>query len=314
MSASTRQTRILVTPRSLTEAGLDAVAELDELRQHGFELISGPAGRRPTEDELRLLLPGCVGWLAGVEAVPKAVFASADVLRVISRNGTGVDAIDLDAAERAGVTVVRAAGANAQGVAELALALALACVRGIPWSSSALKQGEWSRLQAREIGDLRVGVVGLGAIGRKVAAMFRALGATVVGTDPFTLDPETESVSLTELLSRSDIVSLHVPPVEGRPLIDSQALDQLPAGAVLINTARSSLVDQEAVLESLESGRLSAYAVDAFDSEPPQLTLLLLHERVLATPHLGAFTGGSVRRATSEAVSNLLAALEDSSS
>jgi D-3-phosphoglycerate dehydrogenase len=167
--------------------------------------------------------------------------------------------------------------------------------------------GGWDRWPAREISELTVGVVGLGAIGRKVASMFTVLGARVIGYDPFATDADVESASLRGLLKQADIVSLHAPPPDdGAPLIDGALLELLPVGAVLINTARASLVDDRAVLAALDGGRLSAYAVDAFATEPPEPTPLLRHARVLATPHLGAFTTGSVSRATSAAVASIL--------
>lgn len=306
-------TRILVTPRSLTETGVDNVPELKPLRASGYELIAAPAGRLPTEDELLELVPGCVGWLAGVEHIGARVLGAAKDLRVISRNGAGTDAIDLEAAERAGVRVERAAGANAQGVAELTVALALSALRHIPWSAAALRIGGWRRWQGRELQDCIVGVVGLGAIGRRVAGLFGSLGSRVIGHDPFAPAEQVAPirlVDLPELLASSDIVSLHAPPpADGRPLLDGPRMARIARRAVLVNTARSALVDADAVLAALEDGTLSAYAVDAFDSEPPELTALLQHERVLATPHIGGYTTGSVRRATTIAVANLLAVL-----
>jgi D-3-phosphoglycerate dehydrogenase / 2-oxoglutarate reductase len=312
MSSDT-PTRILVTPRSLTATGLDNVPELRPLRASGYQLIAAPAGRLPTEDELLELVPSCVGWLAGVEHIGARVLEAAGNLRVISRNGAGTDAIDIKAAERAGVRVERAAGANAQGVAELTLALALSALRHIPWSAAALRTGGWRRWQGRELQDCIVGVVGLGAIGRRVAGLFGSLGSRVVAHDPFTPAEQIAPirlVDLPELLASSDIVSLHAPPpADGRPLLDAARMAVIARGAVLVNTARSALVDADAVLEALEDGTLSAYAVDAFDSEPPELTALLQHDRVLATPHIGGYTTGSVRRATTLAVENLLAVL-----
>jgi D-3-phosphoglycerate dehydrogenase / 2-oxoglutarate reductase len=307
-------TRILVTPRSLTETGLDNVPELEILQASGYQLVAGPAGRVPTEEELLELVPACVGWLAGVERIGAPVLEAAKDLRVISRNGAGIDAIDLEAAERAGVRVVRAAGANAQGVAELALTLALSAIRHIPWSATALRTGGWQRWQGRELQDCVVGVVGLGAIGRRVADLFDSLGSRVVAHDPFAQSEQVAPIRMVDLpglLASSDIVSLHAPPpADGRPLLDAARLALIARGAVLVNTARSALVDDDAVLAALEAGSLSAYAVDAFDSEPPELTPLLQHERVLATPHIGGYTTGSVRRATALAVENLLAVLE----
>jgi len=311
--SSTTSPGILVTPRSLTETGLDNVPELKPLRASGYQLVAAPAGRVPNEEELLELVSGCVGWLAGVERIGARVLEVAKDLRVISRNGAGTDAIDLEAAGRAGVRVERAAGANAQGVAELALALALSALRNVPWSAATLRSGGWRRWQGRELQDCTVGVVGLGAIGRRVAGLFDSLGSRVIAYDPFAPAERNARISLVdlpELLASSDVVSLHAPPpADRRPLLDASRMAVIARGAVLVNTARSTLVDDDAVLAALDDGTLSAYAVDAFDSEPPQLTPLLQHERVLATPHIGGYTTGSLRRATALAVENLLAAL-----
>lgn len=304
-------TRVLITPRALTRAGLDAVDELEPLRHRGFELVSGPAGTTPTPEQLTVLLEGVEGWVAGVEPIGAATLEAAGALRVISRNGTGTDAIDLPAAERLGITVLAARGANAQGVAELALTLALTALRQVPWSAADLRAGTWTRQPALELAQCRVGVVGLGAIGGKVGDAFRALGAAVVGHDPVAPVGDVTRVDLVELVRTCDVITLHAPPVPGgRPLIDAAVLAQVRPGAVLVNTARASLVDDDAVLAALESGALTAYAVDAFDHEPPELTALLRHPRTIATPHLGAFTTASISRATSAAVQNLLEALD----
>lgn len=304
--------RVLVTPRSLTAVGLAATAELQPLRDAGFTLVPGPAGRTPSEAEQLELVAGCVGWLAGVERIGANVLSAATGLRVISRNGTGTDAIDMAAAASAGIRVVRAEGANAQGVAELALTLALAGLRHVPWSAAALRAGGWDRHRGRELDECRVGVVGLGAIGRRVARLFTALGADVVASDPVVTagTGPVPVVELDALLARCDVVTLHAPPpADGRPLLDAARLARLRGGTVLVNTARAALVDDDALLAALDAGRVAAYAVDAFDTEPPELTALLRHERVVATPHVGGFTGASVRRATAQAVDNLLSAL-----
>ncbi len=305
--------RVLVTPRSLTQAGLETVAALDPLRQRGFELVSGPAGRLPTETEQVGLVPGCVGWLAGVERIGAGALDAATDLRVISRNGTGTDTVDLAAAEQRGVRVVRAAGANAQGVAELALAVSLAALRHVPWTASSVAAGGWTRAEGRELADCTVGVVGMGAIGRRVADLFAAVGARVVAHDPFAdlTGSTATALGLDELLAVADVVTLHLPaPAEGGALLDAHRLALLPQGAVLVNTARGALVDDDAVLAALVAGRLSAYAVDAYDEEPPAPSELLAHPRVIATPHLGGYTGASVRRATEQAVTGLLEVLE----
>lgn len=276
---------ILVTPRSLTTGHHSA---LDRIAGAGYRLVLGPAGRLPDEDDRLALLPGCVGWLAGIERISARVLEAVPSLRVISRNGTGTDAIDLAAAARSGVRVLRAEGANANGVAELAVALMLAAARSVPEQAASPCGGAWRRCQGLELAGRTVGLVGCGAIGRRLARILTGFGAEVLGFD---LCPDRQFfpgsgfawAALDQVLARADIVSLHCPPpADGRPLLDAAAL---------------------------EGGRLGWYATDVFRTEPPGLILLLSHPRVVATPHVGGFAAESVARATSAAVDNLLAAL-----
>lgn len=306
--------RILITPRSLTSAGVETIAELRALTDAGYELLSGPAGRTPSVAELTALLGDeaggpVVGYLAGVEPIPAEVLSSAPSLRVISRNGVGTDAVDTAAASDAGIAVEIARGSNAQGVAELAALHILASLRFLGSGIDSVRAGGWDRARGRELAGRTVGIVGLGAIGRTVATIASAVGATVIASDPFVTESElARLVTPAELFATADVVTLHSPPAE-RPLVDDDVLATMRDGSVLVNTARSALVDGGAVLRALESGRLSAYAVDAFDSEPPVLDDLLRHPRCFPTPHLGGFTDESVHRATSFAVDNLLRVL-----
>jgi D-3-phosphoglycerate dehydrogenase len=303
--------RILVTPRSMTAAGLHSVPELEPLRRRGWELVGSTPGHLPTEDELIELLPEIDGWLAGVEKISARSIAGAPRLRVISRNGVGADAVDVSAAEAAGVTIALARGANSRGVAELALALSLACLRDLPRSNETMHAGKWERSLGREMPDLTFGLVGFGAIGKLVARFATAMDARVLAFDPFTSIEGAESASLKQIFASADVISLHSPPpADGSALVSRELLDEIRSGTILVNTARSALVDDEAVLEALESGRLAAYAVDAFDAEPPELTPLLRHPHTLMTPHLGGYTGASTRRATEQSVANLIATLE----
>ena len=300
---------ILVTPRSLTRAGLDRVRELAPLTEAGFRLVACTPGVAPGTEELQRLLPGCVGWLAGVEPISAETLATAGDLQVISRNGVGVDSVDLAAAERHGVRVEVARNANSQGVAELAIAQSLAALRHTAESTAALRDGRWERTLGRELASSVVGIVGLGAIGCRVAQLAAAFGARVLGHDPYVDRVEgVEVLPFTELLGRLDVLTLHSPAGE-RPLVDAAALELIKPGAVLVNTARAALVDDAATLAALENGRLAAYAVDAFAVEPPPPSELLAHPRTIATPHLGGYTAESTARATSYAVTNLLDAL-----
>lgn len=306
--------RILVTPRSVTADGHPA---LDRLVRAGFEVVMPPAGKMPTASDLKQLLPGCVGWLAGVEPITDDVLSAASDLRVISRNGTGVDAIDLESARRRGVEICRADGANARGVAELAIGMILSLARSLPFSDAAIKSGGWSRRKGFELEGKTLGVVGCGRIGQIVAALARGLGMHVVGYDPFAeqsdqaLDaPLVQLVKLDEIFAMSHVITLHCPPpADGRPLVDARRLGLTMPGVVIVNTARHSLIDIPALVAAIERGHVAGAALDVFDAEPPVERSHLTSDRILATPHIGGFTDESVDRAVDVAVTNLLDAL-----
>jgi D-3-phosphoglycerate dehydrogenase len=283
------------------------------LRQAGWEIVLGPKGRLPEEVELCDLVRGCLGWIAGVEPVTAKVLAAADALKVISRNGSGVDNIPLVETAQRGITVLRATGANAQGVAELTLGLALAAARGIHLADRGLKEGVWSRSMGTELNGRHVAVVGYGRIGQAVARLFAAFGSIVSVIEP--LEVATEPfvrVKLEDAVREADLITLHCPPAaDGSPLLTKALLSQVRPGLTLINTARRTLVDEEGLLQQIENGRIAAYCSDVFDHADASAAELIAHPQVIATSHLGAFTRESVDRAALEAVHNLLAFFEN---
>ncbi|MBV8274229.1 MAG: oxidoreductase [Verrucomicrobia bacterium] len=302
--------RVLVTPRSLTHGDHPA---FERLRQAGWEIVLGPQGRLPEEAELGDLVQGCVGWIAGVEPVTPKVLAAAKELRVISRNVSGIDNIPLVDAAHLGITVLRANGANAQGVAELTLGLALMAARSIHLTDRGLKEGIWRRSMGTELNGRQVAVVGYGRIGQAVARLFAAFGSVVSVIEP--LDVTTEPFARVDLefaIREAELVTLHCPPSpDGKPLLSIPLLGRVRPGLTLINTARRSLVDEEGLLQQLETGRIAAYCSDVFDQADADAAKLIAHPRVIATAHLGAFTRESVDRAALEAVQNLLAFFEN---
>lgn len=301
--------KILVTPRSLTREGHPA---LDLLKEAGYEVICSTPGKQPDEEGLLRLLPGCIGMLAGVEKISAKVLETAKELKAISRNGTGIDNIDLEAAERLDIKILRAEGANARGVAELTIGLLFALIRSIPYSDAHMKSGKWSRKQGIEIDGRTLGLIGCGKIGKLVAQMALGLGMNVMAYDlypdqAFTPSPKFRFTSLEEVLRLADVISLHCPPTQdGTPLIDKNAVKNMKKGVYLINTARPSLIDEEAVLEALNNTQIAGFATDVFHKEPPKVSELFSHENVITTPHIGGFTVESVNNATRVAVENLL--------
>ncbi len=299
--------KILITPRSLSKNGHPY---LHTLQDAGFELLMPYPGKQPSEEELITSLPACIGYLAGVEKVTAKVLDACDKLKVISRNGVGIDNVDPEAAARHHIALKVARGANSRGVAELTISAIFSLYRGIIPTHNSVKHGEWARIKGHEVFGKTLGLIGTGQIGQYVARMAKGMDMQIIAYDLFpNSELETSGIlkymELEDVLQQSDIISLHCP-ASDKPLINSESLQLVKEGAVIINTAREALVAQDAMLEALNSGRVAGYAVDAFSSEPPELTPLLQHERVILSSHIGGFTSESVDRATVAAVDNLL--------
>jgi D-3-phosphoglycerate dehydrogenase len=247
--------------------------------------------------------------------VTAAAMDAAPNLRIVARHGVGVDDVDLAEARRRGILVTRAPGSNTAAVAEHALALILALVKRLPQQAATIADGGW-RGPADGSGDLaglRLGLVGLGTIGRRVAVLGQAFGMRVTAYSPFA--PELPGIarvpSLEALLPGAEMLSLHCPL---RPdtyhLVAAPALAALPSGAFLVNTARGGLVDETALLAALESGHLAGAALDVFETEPPPPDHpLRRHPRLIATAHAAGATPGSLVRMGMMAAECVVAAL-----
>lgn len=273
------------------------------------------------EDELIAALAGVEVAVTQMAPFTARVLAAADALRLVVVCRGGPVNVNLAAAAEAGVEVRATPGRNAVAAAEHAVALLLAALRQIPDRHAGVRDGAWrSDLYAlsevgSELAGSTVGLVGYGAIGRRVGRIVRAFDAEVLVHDPYA-DPSTldgvTPVGLPELLERSQVLSLHArltPQTAG--MIGARELARLPRGAVLVNTARGGLLDYEAVLDALESGHLGAAAFDVFDVEPlPAGSRLRTAPRVVLTPHLAGATRQTAERAAAlaaDAVADYLA-------
>lgn len=305
--------RIVITPRSLTDP---SHPELEKLKSAGYRLVMPSPGRRPQEEELKHALDGAVGYLAGVEPVPRSVLEHATQLRVISRNGVGTDNIDLQAARELGITIRTTPGANARGVAELAFGMILAAARRIPFHDRIVKGGQWMRVRGSELEGKSLGVVGCGRIGKLVTTLALAAGMRVHAYDPepdhsFMPSEGFSFESFDHVIGASDVLTLHCqPPADGAPLLDRRAIATMRHGVLVVNTARGALVDDDAVEWGLAEGIIGAYATDVFTEEPPENRRLAEHPQVITTPHIGGYTAESVDRATKAAVANLMEVLD----
>lgn len=230
--------------------------------------------------------------------VDAALIAAGTRLVVIGRAGVGVDNVDLDAATRAGITVVNAPTGNTVAAAEHTLALLYGVARRTAAADASIRAGEWQRARftGRELRGRTLGLIGLGKIGQAIAVRARAMEMVVLGVDPFVTAEQAanhgvELVGLDDLLARADVVSVHVPLTRAtRGLIGRDAIARMKPGAIVLNVARGGIVDEAAVAEALVSGHLGGAGIDVFEQEPPTDSPLLTAPNTLLTPHLGAST------------------------
>ncbi|HKY33215.1 MAG TPA: phosphoglycerate dehydrogenase [Candidatus Polarisedimenticolia bacterium] len=277
----------------------------DEVSARAIECLRRAGGievdYRPTLSAagLRDALAGCAALVVRSRTkVTAGVLEAADGLLVIGRAGTGVDNVDVEAATRRGVVVMNVPGGNTISAAEHTLAMLLAVARGIPAADRSVRSGRWERgrFVGAELEGKVLGVVGLGRIGREVAARARAFGMEVIAHDPFVSAEEAERspatfLPLPDLLRRADFVTLHTPLTsETRHMIGAEELALMRPEARLVNCARGGIVDEAALARALEAGRLAAAALDVFEQEPPADLPFRGMEQVVLTPHLAAST------------------------
>jgi D-3-phosphoglycerate dehydrogenase len=226
------------------------------------------------------------------------LIAAGHRLVVVGRAGVGVDYVDLDAATRAGITVVNAPTGNTIAAAEHTLALLFALARRIAAADASVRRGEWKRSQftGNELRGRTLGIVGLGKIGQAIADRARALEMSILGVDPFVTAEQAalhgvELVEFDALLARSDVITVHVPLTRTtRGLIGLEALAKMKPGALILNVARGGIVDEAAVAQALRKGQLGGAGIDVFEHEPPTDSPLLDAPNTVLTPHLGAST------------------------
>lgn len=296
--------RILVAEK-LAPEGIALLA-----REHQVDERSGLS-----RDELLGILPDYEALVVRSQVqVDAETIAAGRRLVVIGRAGVGVDNVDVEAATRAGVTVVNAPTGNTIAAAEHTMALLLAVARHVAEADASMRRGEWRRreLVGIELRGRTLGIVGLGRIGLAVATRARAFEMRLVGSDPYVSlavadEHGIELVDLDELIARSDAITLHVPLTEQtRGLIGAPELARMKPDAIVLNVARGGLVDEEALARALKDGRLGGAGIDVYEDEPPRSSPLLDAPRTVLTPHLGASTAEAQSLVAVEAAEQVL--------
>jgi D-3-phosphoglycerate dehydrogenase / 2-oxoglutarate reductase len=305
--------KILVTPTSF---GKDDPGLKHRLEAAVGEVIYNSYGRPLKSAEIQPLIRDCDGFIAGLDEINAAAIQAGTNLKVIARYGVGIDRVDLEAATRQGIVVTNTPGANSVAVAELTIGLILALARQLCHANQVTHLGEWPRISGVGLNGKTVGLLGLGAIGFEVALRLNAFHCRVLTYDPYLTAERAaragaEPVTLDVLLREADFVSLHAPVTPGTThIVNADFLARMKPGSFLVNTARGELVDETALVEALESGRLRGAALDCFQKEPPGADHPLLSlPQVIATPHSGAHTDEATFQMGHMALQDCLAVL-----
>lgn len=294
----------------------------DGLEENGKEILKASAevvdqSGISADDLLKVVGEYDALIVRGRTKVTNAVFEAGKKLKVVGRAGVGVDNIDLEAAKAHHVTVVNSPLATTVAVAELTLSLMLSLMREIPRADASMKSGKWLKkeFEGRELYGKTLGVLGFGRIGSAVAARAKAFEMKILAYDPVVPAEDIrarggEPVSLDDLLKQSDMITMHMPLTsESKHLLNREAFSKMKDGVYIVCAARGGVIDEDALLEALNSGKVAGAALDVFATEPPGETELVAHPHVIDTPHVGAQTVEAQTRAAHDIAEEVLNAL-----
>ncbi|MCL2763453.1 MAG: phosphoglycerate dehydrogenase [Treponema sp.] len=302
--------KILVTPTSFKPN--TSGKAMEQLRAFADTLVFNPENRPLNEDELIALLAGCDGCIAGLDPFSRKVIESTAGLKVISRYGTGVDNVDIAAASAKKIAVCNTPGVNAQATADLSFGLMLCLARKLPFMHHSTREGKWDRSIGTELYQKTIGILGLGRVGKAVAQRAAGFSMRILACSPH-IDPEYAKihgiipVGFDELISESDVLSLHLPlKPETQYIISADVMRRMKQGVLLINTARGGIIDEAAAYDFLKSGHLGGLGLDVYETEPPPHSPLFALENVVLTPHTAARTAEATAAMAAMSVQNAI--------
>ena len=295
---------ILIGP---TTFGSFDPAPLRQIEAAGYTVRPNPVGRKMNQEELLPALSGVVGVVAGLEKYSAEVLMRSQ-LKVVSRCGTGVENIDLAKAEELGIKVYSTPNAPTTAVAELTVGALITLLRKVPQMDRGMRAGKWEKQSGPQLQGKTIAIIGLGRIGRQVAEYLRPFGVGLLGVDPILKEPVdgVPLVPLSQALAESDIVSIHAS--GSTEILGPAEFAALKPGAYVANAGRGGLINERALCDALDSGRVAGAWLDTFSEEPYQ-GRLTSYPQVLLTPHIGYSSNEARRRMEIEAATNLLAGL-----
>lgn len=282
----------------------------------GYEIAQNPYGRPMTTAEVAPLLKGVDAVAAGVDDFSAPALAQADQLKIIAKHGAGVDNIAIDECTRRGIVVANIPGANAEAVADMTLALMLAVARHIPEGDRTTKAGQWVNTYGVDLHKATVGLLGLGRIGKGVARRCRGFDARVLAYDPYFDEAFGKehgierAETLEQAIREADFVCIHMPSTpETKGLINAQTIGLMKPTAILVNTARGAIVNEDDLADALEAGRILGAGLDVYATEPPANSRLLKCPRTVTMPHVSSNTPGALLAMGNGVVEAIFAAL-----
>ena len=280
---------------------------LKVLKSKGLEVINNPYARKLTENEIIDHLQGVDGLIAGLEPLNSNVFQKSTDLKVIARVGIGMENVDMKSAEIHKIKVSNTPDGPTDAVAEMTLAAALSLSRNIVQVNRALHEKQWEKSIGMGLKNTNVLIVGYGRIGRKVAELFRIMGAQILVCDPFVTKNDLQSgeelLELKDGLKLADIITLHAG--GDNPILTETEFKMMKKGAIVLNSARANLIDEGALIYALDSGNVSSAWLDVFWNEP-YTGKLTDYDQVLLTPHMSTYSVQCRRDMEMAAVNNLL--------
>lgn len=304
--------KVLITPRSF---GQHDPRPYDILKENGFKVLGNPLGRILTKDEMKELAVDVDAVILGVDPLDNEVIESAKKLKVISRYGVGLDNVDLKAASEKDIQVFRTAGANSDAVADYAFGLILAASRKIVYIDRECRKDNFKKIKTYEVWKKTIGIIGLGAIGKGIAKRAKGFNMRVLACDVYQDEGYAKAnhiayVDMDTIIKECDFISLHLPLTEAtRNLFSYEEFEKMKDTAIIINTARGGVIDEEALYDALKKNKIAGAGIDVFEVEPPVNKAFYQLDNIVIGSHCAASSYEAIDNMSMGAVNNLLEGL-----
>lgn len=304
-----KKTKILI---STTSFGKIDKKPINILKEKGLELIFNPYGRQLSSSEVIRLAKDVKGIIAGTEKLDAKTLSKLNNVKVISRCGAGMDNVDIKMAKKMHISVFNTPDGPTDAVAELTICLMLCLLRKVSVMDRQIRKGKWNKMMGNLLKGKKVGIIGLGRIGRRVAELLHGFGADLHFSDPKVKSSKlAKKCSLAKLLQKVDIITIHIPYSKNNEyLINKNRIALMKSNSIIINCSRGKIVDEKSLFMALKNNKISGAALDTFEKEPYKGPLRKL-DNVILTPHIGSYAQESRVNMEKEASLNLLKGLKN---